>query len=131
MAFCGQCGTKNDGMSFCAECGAATGATPQKSEKQGATKTTPPYMQAEILAELWVDYKKEPEFEDFVSFNDIGLPLAYAVAYGIVETTELAEKLIGETWNLLLEAYGLVDTGFDTLDEVFGIAEADEFKADD
>ena len=83
---------------------------------------TPPSSQAEILAELWVNYKSEPQFEDFVSYNDLGLPLAYAIAYGIVEPTELSEKFIGETWVLLLEAYGVQDTGFDSLDDVMGVA---------
>jgi hypothetical protein len=91
-------------------------------------KNTPPSSQAEILAELWVNYKSEPEFEDFVSYNDLGLPLAYAIAYGIVEPTELSEKFIGETWALLLEAYSVEDTGFDSLDELFDVKSADGFK---
>ena len=136
MAFCGQCGTKSSGGAFCTECGAAVGSKGPEVEGRSASKgagkvsKTQPSAQVAILAELWVNRKME-EFEDFVEYNDLGLPLAYAISYQIVETTELAEKFIGETWNLLLEAYGIEDTGFETLDEVFGVWEADGFKADD
>ena len=38
--------------------------------------------QCDILADLWVEYKSEPEFKDFVEYNDLGLPLAYSIANG-------------------------------------------------
>jgi hypothetical protein len=28
----------------------------------------------EILADLWINYKYDDEFEDFIEYNDLGLP---------------------------------------------------------
>lgn len=71
-----------------------------------------------VLGELWVNYKEEAEFEDFIEYNDIGLPIAFAISQGIVEPTVLATGYVNETWDLFLEGLGIADTGFDTLDEI-------------
>jgi hypothetical protein len=76
-----------------------------------------------ILAELWLNYRAEEEFQDFCEYNDIGLPLAYAIANGIVQTTPLATTFIEETFALLVEALGQEDLGFDSLDDLLGIEE--------
>lgn len=80
---------------------------------------------ASVLAELWLNYRSDNEFTDFIEYNDIGLPLAYVVANGIVETTELATRFIDETFDLLLAGLGIDDSddGFETLDDVFEVAE--------
>jgi len=70
------------------------------------------------LAELWMQYKHNPEFLDFISYNDLGLPLAYAVSHGIVEINDQLEMFINETWSLLLDALSIEDTGFETLEDV-------------
>ncbi len=73
-----------------------------------------------ILSELWLDYRNDDEFKDFVEYNDIGLPLAYAVANSIVPSTDLAEKFISETFDLLLAGLGIAeDTGFEYLEDLF------------
>lgn len=74
-----------------------------------------------ILAEIWMGYRDDEQFVDFVEYNDLGLPLAYALANEIVVSTKVAEDLIDETWELLLGALDRDDTGFETLEEVFGI----------
>lgn len=84
--------------------------------------TTPFSSQAEILADLWLNYKQDEDFTDFVEYNDLGLPLAYCISNDIVKSTDLAEKFIGETFDLLLVALGVDDTGFETLDDI--LAEA-------
>jgi hypothetical protein len=60
--------------------------------------------QCEILSELWMDYREEEDFEDFVSYNDLGLPLAHFLHEGIVKSTPLAEMYVGETFTLFLAA---------------------------
>ena len=72
-----------------------------------------------ILAELWMNYKTDPNFEEFISYNDLGLPLAYALSTSIVTRTEKSNKFIEETFALLLGALEIEDTGFDVLDELF------------
>ena len=83
---------------------------------------TPHSSQCEILGELWVTYKNDEDFEDFVEYNDIGLPFAYLISYGIVESTELAEKFVSETWDMFMASLGIEDTGFDSLQDIFGVA---------
>jgi hypothetical protein len=61
----------------------------------------------EILAELWLDYKNDEQFKDFVEYNDLGLPLAYAIDGEIVQPTEIAEQYINETFELFVGALGL------------------------
>lgn len=74
----------------------------------------------DILADLWVGYKGDPEFQDFISYNDLGLPLAYAISTGIVEKTVKAKVFVGETFELLLASLGLEDEGYESLDDVLG-----------
>jgi hypothetical protein len=58
--------------------------------------------------------------EDFIEYNDIGLPLAYAFAEDLAKPTALAEKYISETYALLVEALGLSDSGeWEDVDEMF------------
>ena len=74
-----------------------------------------------ILADLWLNYKDEPDFQDFIEYNDLGLPLAYAIGEDIVKTTPTAEKFINETFDLLLAGLETEDTGFETLDDLLSL----------
>ena len=76
----------------------------------------------QILAELWLNYRDEPEFEDFLEYNDLGLPIAYALANNIVKSTDMAERFVEETFDLLLAALSLEDEGWDTLDQMLSIS---------
>ena len=80
----------------------------------------------EILAELWMNYRDDQDFIDFVEYNDLGLPLAYALFNNIVESKPPAVEMINETFTLLLASLRIEDEGFELLDEMFDIAEADE-----
>lgn len=88
--------------------------------------TTPFSSQAEILSDLWLNYKQDVEFQDFIEYNDLGLPLAYAISNDIVKTTDIAERFIGESFALLLSALEIEDTGFETLDDIFAESNGDE-----
>lgn len=82
-------------------------------------QSTPFSTKCEILAELWLNYRYDEEFSDFIEYADLGLPLAYAIANGIVPQSELADKFVEETFDLLLGAMDLTDVGFANLDEMF------------
>ena len=71
-----------------------------------------------ILADIWLNYRDDEKFEDFIAYNDMGLPLAYALAEGIVKGTEMSTKFVDETFDLLIAGLGIEDTGFDNLDDV-------------
>jgi len=74
----------------------------------------------EILGELWMDYREDQEFQDFIEYNDLGLTLAYMVSANMVETiTPKGEDIIEETFELFLGSMNLKDTGFETLPDVF------------
>jgi hypothetical protein len=70
-----------------------------------------------------MDYRNDEEFQDFVEYNDLGLPLAYAISASLVEATPMAEQYINETFDLLITSLGLTDTGFDSLEEILGSAQ--------
>ena len=77
----------------------------------------------DILADLWVAYKGDEEFEDFISYNDLGLPLAYAISTEIVEKTDKAKNFVNETFDVLLESLGLEDEGYTSLDDIIPLDE--------
>lgn len=72
-----------------------------------------------ILAELWMNYRNDDNFTDFISYNDIGLPIAYVLSNGILKSTPKAEQFVSETFELLLGSLEIQDTGFETLDDMF------------
>jgi len=88
-----------------------------------ATSPTPFLTKCEILSDLWLNYKADDEFKDFIEYNDLGLPLAYAIAEGIVEATPIATRFVEETFELLLAGLAIEDEGFENLDEMLGLAE--------
>lgn len=86
--------------------------------------TSTPYSnRCDILAELWVTYKGDPEFQDFFEYNDLGLPIAYAIATQIVEATPKSEIFVNETFDLLMSGLEIEDTGFDSLADLLMEAE--------
>ena len=80
-----------------------------------------------ILADLWMNFRDDEQFQDFIEYNDLGLPLAYAISNGIVKPTERSDSFIEETFVLLLAGLNIEeDTGFDNLDELLGFSIEDE-----
>lgn len=73
-----------------------------------------------ILADLWMSYRNDIQFEDFISYNDLGLPLAYLLDSGIIEITDKAKGFIEETFDILLAGFEKEDTGFSSMSDLFG-----------
>jgi hypothetical protein len=84
--------------------------------------TTPFSKKCEILGELWLSYRQDEELEDFLEYNDLGLPIAYAIANDIVKSTDLAKSFVEETFDLLITSLKVEDTGWDNLDELLSMA---------
>ena len=76
-----------------------------------------------ILADLWLNYRGDEAFQDFIEYNDIGLPLAYMIANGLVESSETGNDFVEEAWGLFLNALAIEDSGFDSLDEMFDLVD--------
>ena len=70
---------------------------------------------ASILSQLWINYKAEDEWIDFMVYNDLGLPLAFAFTEGVINHTPTLEQYINETWALFIEGLGVEDTGFEDI----------------
>ena len=87
------------------------------------TTTTPFSNKCEILGELWLKYRGDyPDFEDFIDYNDLGLPIAYAISNNLVKSTDLAKAFVEETFDLLLAGLGVEDDGWDNLDELLSLS---------
>ena len=76
--------------------------------------------QTSILADLWINFRDEGEFKDFLEYNDIGLPLAYYIHTDLVTPTDQAKMFVEETFNLLCSALGVdIDGEYESLNEMF------------
>jgi hypothetical protein len=71
-----------------------------------------------ILGQVWMHHKDADELADFFKYNDLGIPLAFALAEGIINHTPTLEQYINETWDLFLEALDIEDAGFDDLQDL-------------
>ena len=83
-------------------------------------KMTPFEKQCDILAELWLNYRDDENFGDFIEYNDVGMPLAYLSNSNLATPTDEGKVMVEETWSVLLESLSLTDTGFDTLEDLLG-----------
>ena len=136
MAFCGECGAASSGGAFCTECGAQK----QKIKETSIIQQTSFENKCQILADFYIEYKGEERFEDFYRYADLGLPLAYAFSAGIAVPkmtdpppspefqASPAFGFIDECFTLLLGLFGIdTDTGFESLSDVTGITDDDDF----
>ena len=80
--------------------------------------TTTPANKIKILSELWMGYRDEEGFEEFIEYNDIGLPLSYFIDAEIVDPSPRADLYLSETFDMLLASLELEDTGFEGLEEM-------------
>ena len=73
----------------------------------------------EILGHFYSQYRDESDFQDFMEFNDLGLPLAYFVSENLCEVSDDGVRYINETWDLFIASLEIKDTGFTNLEDVF------------
>jgi hypothetical protein len=72
---------------------------------------------------LWLNYRQDEQFQDFIEYNDLGLPLAYAIDNNIVKSSEMAQRFVEESFDVFLASLEIEDTGFENLDEMLALAE--------
>jgi hypothetical protein len=76
-----------------------------------------------ILADLWINYRDDEQFEDFISYNDLGLPLGYIVNTELATPTDQGTMYINETFDLLCAALELdLEKDYDSLQQMFELA---------
>lgn len=62
---------------------------------------------------------EEPQWAEFINFNNLGLPYAYGVQRGFFPAGEDVTRLINKTFDILLEVLGIKeDGGFETLQDL-------------
>jgi len=80
-----------------------------------------------ILADLWLTCRGDEEFAEFIEYNDLGLPLAYCKANGIINSlTPTAATFVNEAFSLLLSGLEIEDEGFKSLSELLQIKEEND-----
>lgn len=75
-----------------------------------------------ILGELWMEYRDDEQFIDFIEYNDMGLPLAYFISEGLVKPTKEAEIFVEETYELFITSLQIEDGDYADLGEVLEIS---------
>jgi hypothetical protein len=86
-----------------------------------------------ILGQFWFEYRDDEKLKEFISYNDIGLPLSWFIATGVVTPNPMAEDYVNETFNLFLAALELSEEeieGLDSLNEILEIVEAKQEDED-
>lgn len=78
---------------------------------------------AGILGTLWMDYRDDEDFADFINYNDIGLPLAFFIAEGMVQSTPLAEQFVNETFELFIAALEVTEEEVGEIDNLNDLLE--------
>jgi hypothetical protein len=74
---------------------------------------------AGILGQLWIDYRNNEDFSVFMEYNDIGLPLSYVVAEGLVPAlTPVGEDYINETIDMFFKLLEITEQEVDMLPKI-------------
>jgi hypothetical protein len=72
-----------------------------------------------LLGQLWIDYREDENFSLFMEYNDIGLPLSYVVAEGLVTAlTDLGEDYVDETLEMFFKLLEISEQEVDMLDKI-------------
>jgi hypothetical protein len=67
-----------------------------------------------------MNYRDDEDLQDFVEYNDLGLPLAYFLMNEIVMPTSQSELYINETYDLFIASLQVADKEWESLDELLG-----------
>jgi len=82
---------------------------------------TPFETRVSILSDLWLNYRMDEEFKDFIEYNDMGLPMAYFIENQLVDPKPISIQFVNETFDLLLAGLEIEDTGFEDLNDLLDI----------
>jgi hypothetical protein len=94
--------------------------SPQLSHMNWGTVVTSLARRCEILSQVWMEHRQDDDFQDFVEFNDLGLPLAYIAAEKLARLTDEGKACVNETFELLLEALDQEDADWADLEDLLG-----------
>lgn len=71
---------------------------------------------AGVIGQLWIEFRGDEDFEVFMDYNDLGCPMAYMVAEGLIkELTPVGEEMITETFKMFLELINVTEEEIDSV----------------
>jgi tetratricopeptide (TPR) repeat protein len=69
-----------------------------------------------VVASLWIEFRNDEDFADFMSYNDLGCPLAYMYKEKLISALSPAgEAMIIETFNALMELLDVTEEDVDAV----------------
>lgn len=84
-----------------------------------------------ILGQFWIQYRDDENLAVFTEYNDIGLPLAYFIASGLVTANPMAEDYVNETFDMFISALELTDEDIEGLDNLDSILDKSDILDDE
>ncbi len=87
---------------------------------------------AEIIFEFINSYRGDEAFEEFFSYNDLGVPMAVMIVNELIDLTDKGLEVIDETWEELCKTLNFANSEYDyeSLDELIEMAVPFEDQAD-
>ena len=79
-----------------------------------------------ILGQFWYEFRDDDELKPFISYNDVGLPLAWFISTGVVTALPMSEEYVNETFAMFLDAMEIDEeevADIDNLDDLLAIVE--------
>jgi hypothetical protein len=71
---------------------------------------------AGIVGQLWIEFRNDEDFEQFMEYNDIGCPMGYMLAEGLVkELSPVGEEMLEETFKMFLSLIEISEEEVDGL----------------
>jgi hypothetical protein len=74
---------------------------------------------AGLIGQLWIEFRADEDFSAFMEYNDIGCPMAYMVAEGLVkELSPVGEEMLAETFKMFIDLIEVTEEEIDLLPEI-------------
>jgi hypothetical protein len=71
---------------------------------------------AGVIGQLWIEFRNDEDFSAFMDYNDLGCPMAYMVAEGLIkELTPVGEEMISETFKMFLDLVNVTEEEVDSV----------------
>jgi hypothetical protein len=83
-----------------------------------------------ILGQFWFEFRDDEELKPFIGYNDVGLPLAWFIATGVVKPLPMAEEYVNETFAMFLDAMEITEEDVSEVDNLDDLLEIVEQKKD-
>lgn len=74
---------------------------------------------AGIIGQLWIEFRNDEDFTAFMEYNDLGCPLAYMVAEGLIkELSPVGEEMLEETFKMFMQLINVTEEDINILPEI-------------